>query len=205
MFGGLSFTIFSNIDAIMIKEMMGEAAVGTYAAAYRLTVVWHFLPGLLLSSLMPALVQSKNEPQRYQQRKQMVTSILIWFAIGLALFTSLTAGTIIKLTYGNAYSESASLLTLLMWVNVIIFFNSCWNHFSIINNNSRSVFYFHLSTATANIALNIILIPIYGLRGAAYAILASLAFSLTIFSVIDKTTLPLILSSLTLGRLNFDK
>lgn len=202
MLGGLSFVIFSNIDSIMIKEIINESAVGIYSAAYRLTIIWYFLPGLLLNSLMPALVRSKTDPLLHQRRKQMVTSLLVWFAIFLAIVTSFFSDVIIQSTYGNAYYESAEILSMLIWVNVIIFFNSCWNQFHIINNQIKYVFYFHLSTLIFNILFNLIFIPFFGLKGAVYAILLSLILSLGIFSILDKSTIPLIFKTLSFGLWN---
>lgn len=197
---GLGFTLFSNIDAVMIKEMIDEAAVGIYMAAYKLTVLWYFLPGLVLNSVMPAIVSVKDNPILFAKRTQMVTGLLVWFAISLAAITTILSETIIKYTFGPEYAVSAGLLVLLIWVNVIIFFNSCWNHIHIVRNETNWVMYFHFLTASFNVIFNLLLIPIIGLIGAVYAILLSLIFSLILFSFIDKNTLPLMKKSLVFWR-----
>jgi O-antigen/teichoic acid export membrane protein len=201
MLASLGFVLFSNIDTIMIKELIDEDAVGIYSAAYKLAVMWYFFPGLILNSLMPAIVNSKNYPDEYKRRKQKITAFLVWFAIALALISTLLSDSIIKYTFGSDYKESSELLSLLMWINVIIFFNSCWNKFQIIDGNSKFVFYFHFLTVILNVFFNFLLIPALGLIGAALAILISLTSSLLLFTFIDKNTLPLILGSLSFGRI----
>lgn len=201
MFGGLSFALFTNVDSIIINKIMGESAVGIYSAANKLTVMWHFLPGLILSSLMPAIAKSKINKALYDKRRQVVTSFLVWFSIVLAIFVSLTSSLLVKYSFGGGYSESASILAVLIWTNVFIFFNSCWNSFHVINNQTKYVFYFHTLTAVINVILNVILISYFGLIGASFAIIGALLISLLIFIFVDKTTLPLILGSLTFGKL----
>jgi len=130
----------------------------------------------------------------------MVTSFLLWFAIGLALVTSIFSESIIKYTYGSNYSDSIEVLVLLIWINVIIFFNSCWNQWHIIKGESNYVLYFHFLTASSNIVFNFILIPELGVIGAAYAIILSLVLSLIVFSFVDKSTFPLLVRAMTFGR-----
>lgn len=201
MFGSLGFVLFSSIDVIMIKELIGEGAVGVYSAAYRLTVMWHFFPGLILNSLMPAIVNSKEFPDEHNKRRQKIAILLVWFAIGIASVSTILSGPIIQYTFGADYSESKYLLDVLIWINVIIFFNSCWNKFQIVDGNSKYVFYFHFLTVAFNVPLNFLLIPAFGLMGAALAILISLSSSLFLFAFIDKNTFPLIVGSLSFGRI----
>lgn len=200
LFAGLGFTLFSNIDAVMIKEMISEEAVGIYMAAYKLTVLWYFLPGLVLNSVMPAIVKAKDNKELFIKRGRTVTGVLVWFAIILATLTTFFSDEIIYYTFGKQYIEASNLLVLLIWINVIIFFNSCWNYIQMINNKTKLTMYFHLLTALFNILFNFFLIPAVGLMGAAYAILLSLLISMAIFAVIDKQTIPLLIGSLLFWR-----
>lgn len=199
-FAGLGFTLFSNVDAVIIKEMIGEEAVGIYMAAYKLTVLWYFLPGLVLNSVMPAIVNAKDNKDMFINRIHTVTGALVWFAMMLATLTTLFADEITAYTFGKQYSESSNLLVLLIWINVVIFFNSCWNFIHMINGKTRWTMYFHLLTASFNILFNFLMIPAMGVMGAAYAILLSLTISLAIFAVIDKQTIPLLIASLLFWR-----
>ncbi|MGP9688736.1 flippase [Psychrobacter sp. AOP22-C1-C5] len=183
--GGLCFVTFSNIDIIMLKQFTSEKQVGLYSAAYRLTNLWYFLPGLLLSSLAPALINVKNDPINYDSRLGLVTSFLFWIAFTIALLTTIFSKYIVSLTYGIQYKGAANIIVILIWVNVFIYLNSSWNYSKIIQGKEYSILYFHSLTAILNIIFNIILIPKYGAYGASVSIIIALLITMLLFSTFD--------------------
>lgn len=197
---GLSFTIFTNTDTIMIRAMLGDADVGYYAAAYKLITIWFFLPGLILTSLTPLVLQHGNQGTYYEDMKLRITTSLIWFSIIFALIVSLCASDIINVAYGEEYQPSIAPLAFLAWVNVFIFFNSCWNHWNILMDRTVTIFSFHLLTALLNVIFNYILIPHFGILGASYSILLSLGVTMCIFARFDRTLLPLFIKAIRFGH-----
>lgn len=190
-FSGLAFALFSNIDAIMIKLILNAESVGIYMAAYKLTVLWYFLPGLVISSVMPAIVSVKNNVRLFQSRIKIMTAGLVWFAIILALLISVFAEFIIKKTYGSEYIASIRLLQILIWINVLIFFNSCWNSVQVVFGKAKMVMYFHCLVVFLNVIFNLFLIKFFGVLGAAYSIVLAIILSLIVFSFFDKSTIEL--------------
>ena len=195
--GSLGFTVFSNLDVLMLKNMLGQHDAGIYMAAYKLTVLWYFFPGIVLNSVMPHLMKHRDQSIIFKNKLNSVTGILLWFAIVLSLFTGVYSDYIIRITYGNAFSKSSEMLTLLVWMNVLIFFNSCWCIKHMIQKRPRLIMYLNISTATFNFVFNIILINHFGVVGSVYASIASLIVSLFIFSIIDRETMPHIYRSIT--------
>ena len=183
--GGLCFVTFSNIDIVMLKQFTSEKQIGLYSAAYKLTNLWYFLPGLLLSSLAPALINVKNDPLNYDRRLGLVTYFLFWIAFIIALFTTVFSKYIILVTYGNQYKESASIVVILIWVNVFIYLNSSWNYSKIIEGKEYAILYFHSLAAILNIISNMILIPKYGAYGASASIIVALLITMLLFSTFD--------------------
>lgn len=185
MLGGISFVVFSNIDNIMIKELLNEYSVGLYSAAYRLITLWYFLPGLFLSSLMPSLVNTHLNLELFMNRILKLSTLLVWLALFIAILYVLFGNLIVKMTYGQEYLQAINLLAPLAFVNILIFYNSVWNYWMTIENKTKRTLLFHLSTAIVNIILNYFLINIYGVIGAVYALLLSLVISYIIFGIID--------------------
>lgn len=196
---GISFTIFTNIDVVMIKRILNDFSAGIYSAAYRLTSLWLFIPGLVLQSVMPALVKVKSEINEFSNRLYKITGLLLWFSIFLALATTFFSDEIIFYTFKSDYAESSNILIILIWINVLLFFNSCWNFKLMLINKTKTVFRFHLITACLNIIFNIFFIPIFGVTGAAYAIILSLITSIIIFSFFDREIISLFFKSLSFG------
>jgi len=198
MLGGFSFVIFSNIDNIMIKEIMGNFYVGIYDSAYRLVTLWYFMPGLVLSSLMPSLVNSHNNLELFMFRLLSISTLLVWIAIAIFLIYSTFNKVIIQISYGKQYVDATTLLGSLSAVNLLIFFNSVWNYWMTIENRTKRILLFHLCTALLNIIFNYFFIHQYGVIGAIYALLLSLVMTYIIFGMYDKRILKLFIKSLCL-------
>lgn len=198
MMGGMSFVLFSNIDNIMIKELLNEYSAGIYSAAYKLVTLWYFLPGLILGSLFPSIISSYGNEKLFYRRVLSVSTLLIWVALFISIIYVLFEKSIVIITYGEKYSDSVELLALLSLVNILIFYNSVWNQWMIVEHKARRTLYFHLITAILNIILNYYMIEIYGIKGAVYALLASLMVTYSIFGIYDRRVFTLFLSSLSL-------
>ncbi len=198
MLGGFSFVIFSNIDNIMIKEILGEFDVGIYNSAYRLVTLWYFLPGLILSSLMPSLVNSHQNSELFMGRLLFVSTLLVWIAIAIFSIYSIFNKEIIFISFGELYVDAILLLSSLSAVNLLIFFNSVWNYWMTVENRTKRTFLFHLCTALLNIILNYIFIHKYGVIGAVYALFVSLSITYIIFGMYDKRILKLFIESVFL-------
>ena len=198
MLGGFSFVIFSNIDNIMIKEIIGDFYVGIYDSAYRLVTLWYFLPGLLLSSLMPSLVNSHHNSELFMGRLLSISTLLVWIAIAIFSIYSIFDEAIIKISYGQQYVDATTLLSSLAAVNLLIFFNSVWNYWMTVENRTKRTLLFHLCVALLNIILNYFFIHKYGVIGAVYALLVSLLITYIIFGAYDKRILKLFIESVFL-------
>ena len=194
----MSFVIYNNIDKIMIKNMLDEYSVGMYTAASRLVIPFQFIPGLLITSLLPALVRAfENSKELFLYRIKTISSLLIWFALILGVSMSFFANRIIDLTFGKEYTESSHIMTYLVWSNIFIFFSSVWNKWMLIKGNTRITFYFSLTTSLANIILNYFMIPEFGGLGAAISLILALSVSFLVFYVVvDRTIIRVFLSSL---------
>lgn len=197
---GISFVIYNSFDKIMLRNILNEEAVGIYSAASRLVVVWQFLPGLIVTSFLPSLVKAYNKNNKtFMKRLNYLSSFLLWFSIVLAIFYSLLSEFIMDVTFGEKYSEASKLMVYLIWSNVLIFFNSVWNRWMLIKNNTKITLSFALTTSILNIILNYLLINIFGVLGASLALLSSLLFSYFIFYIIiDFKVIRLFFSSLFL-------
>ncbi|MDP2894086.1 MAG: flippase [Sulfurimonas sp.] len=194
--GSMSFVIFSNIDNIMIKELLNEYYVGIYTAAYKLVTLWYFLPGLVLNSLFPSIVGVYSNKNLFHKRILMISTLLVWAAIFVFIIYQLFENEIISATYGERYAESGELLNLLGLVNILIFYNSIWNQWMMIENKTKRILAFHVFTAIFNIVFNYFLIENYGVIGAVYALLLSLSCSYLIFGFYDRRVLKLFISSI---------
>ena len=167
-------SIYMRIDQVMIKELLDSEAVGQYAAAVRLSETWYFIPMAIASSLFPAIVNAKKQSEElYYVRLQKLYDLMVWMAITIALAMTFLSDWLVNLLYGAQYNQTGDVLMIHIWAGVFVFLGTAFHKYLIIENLTKKSFYRTLLGAVLNILLNYILIPKYGINGAAMATLLS--------------------------------
>ncbi|PJA99092.1 MAG: flippase [Ignavibacteriales bacterium CG_4_9_14_3_um_filter_30_11] len=171
---GIVITIYMKIDQIMIKQMLGIAEVGYYAAAVRLSEAWYFLPLIITSSLFPAIVITKNINEKlFLSRMQKLYDLLAWISISIALLTTFFSKEIIDILYKPEFMPAVPVLTIYIWAGVFVFLGVASTQFLIAENFTKIAFYRSFIGMVLNVILNYFLIPKYGIVGSALATLIS--------------------------------
>lgn len=181
--------IYMRIDQIMIKEILGERAVGIYSAAVRISEVWYFIPMLLTNSLFPAIVSAKKiNEELYKLRLQRLYTFMVWSAIAIALPMTLLSDWLVMYLYGAVYREAGQVLMFNIWAGVFVFLGVASSSWLANENLQQFALYRTLSGATANVILNLILIPNYGIVGAAISTVISYMIAAFIFDLFSNKT-----------------
>lgn len=171
-FAAIVVSIYMRIDQIMIKEMLGEYEVGIYSAAVRLSEAFYFIPMLITASLFPAILNAKNQSDElYKQRLQRLYTFMVWFAIVIALPMTFLSDWLILLLFGQTYQEAGQVLMIHIWAAVFVFLGVSFGKYLLAENLTKIAFQRTLIGAVSNVLLNLWLIPIYGVAGAAMATL----------------------------------
>ena len=166
--------LYMRIDQIMIGNMLGEEQVGIYSAAVKIAEIWYFIPMVIVSSIFPSILKAKSiNQQLYLQRLQNLYSLLTWLSIGIAITFSLLANSIVLNLYGLPYLEASSILIIIIWSGVATSLGVASSQYLTIENLNNISFYRTLLGTISNVALNLLLIPSYGIKGAAFATLIS--------------------------------
>jgi O-antigen/teichoic acid export membrane protein len=186
-FSSIVVMIYMRIDQIMIKEMLGEYEVGIYSAAVRLSEAFYFIPMLITASLFPAILNAKNQSEElYKQRLQRLYTFMVWIAIVIALALTFSAEVLIALLFGNAYQAAAEVLVVHAWAAVFVFLGVAFSKHLVAENLTKIMFQRTLLGAVANILLNLWLIPLHGLIGAAMATLLAQFIANYVYDFFDK-------------------
>lgn len=174
-FSAFFVMIYLRIDQVMIKEMLGLYEVGIYSAATRLSEAFYFIPVLLTASVFPAILNAKKiNDEIYLRRLQLLYVILTWSAMLIAVIYSFIGREIVVVLYGSEYEESASVLLVHVWCGVFVFISAGFGRYLLAENRTIDNMLRVILGAVVNVVLNFILIPIYGVLGAAYSTLISL-------------------------------
>ena len=186
---GIVIAIYMKTDQIMIKEMLGNEAVGQYSAAVRLSEAWYFIPMIISSSLFPAILNAKKKSEElYYERLQKLYDLMVIIALSIAFPMTFLSDGLINLLYGNAYQEASSILMIHIWTGVFVFLGVASGKWFVIENLQKYSFYRTLAGAIVNICLNFILIPKYNIYGAAIATLVAQATASFLLDFFNKQT-----------------
>ena len=167
-------SVYMKIDQVMLKDMLGNEAVGQYAAAVRLSEAWYFIPIIICSSVFPAIINAKSLNQvLYDERLQKLFDILMVIAIIIAIPMTFTSNWLAELVYGDQYGEAGNVLRIHIWAGVFVFLGIAASRWLIVEN--LQIYYMINCTIgmVMNIILNYVLIKKFGVEGSAWATLIS--------------------------------
>ncbi len=166
--------ILLRIDQVMIGNLMDKKAVGIYAAAVKIVEIFYFVPSIICASLFPAIINAKKTGvEMYQRRLRNLYFLMGVIGILIALPISLLAKPIISILFGANYLLAVPILQIYIWSGVGLFLGFAVNQYLMAENATRTIFWVNLAAMLANVLLNVWLIPMVGLSGAAIATLIS--------------------------------
>lgn len=188
----LSIFIFMKVDLIMLSQIKGNAEVGIYTSAARLSEVWYFIPVSIVSSLFPLMMeQCKINKQHFLSKLQDLLRFLIFIGYLMAIGISLLSSKIIYLVYGEDYVSASLILAIHIWSSIFVFIGAGHRIYFIGENLQRYVMFITVFAAVLNIVLNLYFIPMYGALGASIATLISYGISNTFLLLLFNKTRPL--------------
>ncbi|MBC7982159.1 flippase [Candidatus Parcubacteria bacterium] len=174
MFSAVFVLIYSRIDQIIVKQYLNSAAVGLYSSAVTLSEVWYFIPGIIVSTLFPSIINTKkNDEGLYRKRIIHLTILLIGISSLIAIFGTIFAKYILHLIFGLSFVEAYRVLQFYIWSGVGISIGTVMIQYLITEKLSSIILYTSIIGMVINVVLNLWLIPIYGINGSALATLIS--------------------------------
>lgn len=186
---GLAGTLYMRIDQIMLGQMLGDKEVGIYSAAVRLSEMWYFIPAIVISSTFPHLIKTRqSNAKSYYKNLKMLFDAMSIASICIAIPTTLLSDLIIFYLYGKNYELASQVLIIHVWSCVFVFSGTVSSRWFIAENLQRFSFYRAIAGCATNIILNLILIPIYGIIGSAWASLISQAVACIFFNALNLKT-----------------
>lgn len=168
--------VYARIDQVIIRHMMDVSAVGLYDAAVRLSESWYMVPGLLVASLFPAIVNAKiTSEEQYERRLGKLGLLLVTLALMVAAVTTVLAPHIMGILYGKEFLGGTIILQIYIWAGIWTSISILANSYLIAENHRKVLFVSALVSMISNVALNLLLIPKFGIAGSAWATFISYA------------------------------
>lgn len=197
----VAIAVYMTIDQVMLGLQTTAEEVGLYAAAVRLSEATLLLPMVVIASVSPLLAQlHRDDPSRYLAATVRLVRTFTAVSVVIAVVGGSLAGIAISVLLGDAFTESRSVLMMLLVANVFVFQTVATSAWIVNEGLQRAYMVRTLSGAALNVLLNLYMIPRYGGDGAAVSTLVAYAYVGVIGTAIDRRTRPLasmILASFT--------
>lgn len=175
---GILILIYTRIDQIMIKFYLDETFVGQYAASVRVTETTYLLAGIITTSFFPALLHAKKKSlAEYKKRLQLLSDALLMLAVAVSLLYLVVGKPIFVFFFGSEYTPASEVLQIHIWSTVFIYLGLLYSRWLIAEKRQIVTLLRTFLGAVINILLNLLLIPRYGINGAAVATLAAQFFA----------------------------
>lgn len=207
---GLEYIILARVDNFMLVSMSpetGEADLGIYSAAFRISEILALVIGAICPSILPILVKTMNVPEKIQFITSTGTRAIIFLLSMVSLILFWYAPVIIDLLYGINFAPSAECLQILIWGQVLVALNTLGYQLLMVYNvqGKRPVMISTFSMVAINILLNLFLIPLYQHIGACWStLLTEIAMTVTtLYFLHHYTPIRLTKDLLLMGGLTF--
>jgi PST family polysaccharide transporter len=179
-FNAVNAMLYARVDQIMLGSLGSMDDVGVYAAAVRILEMTMILPVAFCSTLFPKIVHSSRmtseEERQFQVSRFFRCVALLAYVVALGLMVLGPWG--IRLLFGEAYAAAGTVLRIFAAGLVFKYLICARGQIFVSENIIRLSLVSSTIGLLVNIVANLVLIPRFGLTGAASATFISLIATL---------------------------
>lgn len=163
--------ILYRIDVIMLSLFsVGNGPIGHYAASVKIMDVLMAFSVIFMAAIFPVLARTLRQAVdpflRYFWQGFGILSVL---SVTLVIVITLLSDTVIRFIFGDAFQESGPVLRVLLLALPFSFLRHFLLNVLVVFNLQHKNAWATGLAAVGNIGLNLVLIPLWGIYGAAVA------------------------------------
>lgn len=175
----LGLVIF-NSDLIFLRFLRDREAVGYYAAAYALISFLISISSAHLLTLLPALARLNGASDAQRQLYRDAVARMLAVVLPVAVGGALVADPLVRLAFGESFASAIPVLVLLLATVPLFAMRDIASCAILARGREGMVFRISALSAVLSVALNLLLIPPFGMFGAASATLLTEAVRLVL-------------------------
>lgn len=178
---GVSTSLMASIDTIMLGHWRPVHDIGIYAANQRIIQFIYIIPTFFISALFPTLVRLYGaNRQRFTAVFEQALSIIFLIGLPVIIGGMAVSKELLSFIFGVPYGAGAASFNILLITLLCVFPNSLFYNTSIIMNSQKKIAWITGLGVIFLTLINFILIPQYGIEGAALGILLAQCFIMII-------------------------
>ncbi len=170
--------LLTNTDILIISWMRSASEVGIYSAVIRIVQILYIVPGIVQASTMPIFSRlAKQHNEKFRAGLERTLGFIFLSSVPLALGGFVLGTQVMVLIFGNAYAAGGMALKVLMVSMIFDFPASIIAAAVFAYNHQKGLIISSAIAGFANVALDLLLIPRFGITGSAFATLLAQALS----------------------------
>ena len=185
--------VLYSADMVMLTNMIGSYENGIYSAAYKLISVLTLFFGVYTAVIFPVMSRFyKNEKNLLVVSFEKSIKYIMLIIIPISFATILYSNDIVVLFFGQKYSLTSPVLSILIWTVTFGFMNGICQNLLNASHREKNVTLIFLIATLINIILNLFIIPMYSYIGASITTVFCeiILFSLYFYSIYKLDALP---------------
>lgn len=161
-------TIYNRIDMILISRLLGFTEAGIYAAAYKFFDLVSFFPAVVSHALYPVFTSAlaAGNITSVKDNLEKYLRMMVIVALPMAVGGMVLSKYIIAIVAGPQFTDSAGVLSVLVWAPAILFIYIVANSIVISELTKFAVLICGVNVLINGIG-NYLLLPKYGIMAAA--------------------------------------
>lgn len=171
---GIIGAVMTYTDIVMLGWWKSPGDIGLYTAAQRLIQFLLVIPGLMALTTLPLFSRLVVENTgKLKIALEKTVSLALAFGLPIVSGGIILARDIITLVFGEQYASSTIVFQIFLGMLVIMFPTAIIGNYTLVYNAQKKFIRTTIIGAFINIILNILLIPKFGIYGAAFATMFS--------------------------------
>ena len=171
---GIIGRLYSYSDSIIMSKLLTAKDMGWWSVPYKITFAFQFIPVALSASVYPAMSSlAVSEPEKIGELFSKAWRYLFIIVFPLSFGLSAIAEPVIMKLYGIDYLPSVPVLRILLLSLIFSYLSIISGSLLNATGNQKIQTLILAVSLVCNLALNVYLIPNYGIIGAATAALTS--------------------------------
>jgi len=159
---------YFKMDTLLLSFLKTSAEVGIYNVAYKVLENLSFFPAMIVGLIFPIISQNIfSDKKKFADVSDKTFKIFVLLTTPLIIGTLFLSDGLIGLIGGAGFSESATVLRILIFALAAIFFGTFFNAILIAGNLQKKLMVVLFGAAIFNIAANLIFIPLFSYKAAA--------------------------------------
>jgi len=178
----LSAWILNLSDRIFIERYLSLSEVGIYSLGYKIASLLLVVSAGFGIAYSPIFFQLAND-EKISAKKylQKYNELYLMFILVLGFLLSLFAKEIITVLFSSIYTSASGIIIIIIASLIFSETTGLLSKMYMQTKKVSMIMYIQITSAILNIIFNAMLIPQYGIYGAAYATLLSFMFNFAMF------------------------